>query len=280
MQTPGAFLRRVDYRPVSKLIPLLLFTIQAHADVGMPGPYATQLNSISDEKIQPFFTHQNAEMKCLSTKNNEFLVGIAHQIIIQSSLENVIHTFEYFSAYPEIFESLKQVKLSEKKDPRHFIVEYESIVPIPLVPNTTYLLSYEVKVEPNVNTEHPFKLYRFELLKSNDLKMMDGYAFIQKIGTNETLQEEIDFLDAHWGIAPTLAPGSIWHDTVEETIQTDWALKFRSEDEKISNQEVKKRSIQANSKNKIKECVQNKIPALEFLNQLIKNQTTVEAQKK
>ncbi len=273
MQTPVTFLRRVDCRLLSISISVFLISLSIHlashpAQAALPGPYASKINSLAYPKLKPFFSHRIAGMQCLSTKDNEFLIGIAHQIIIQSSLEKVIHTFEDFSQYPEIFASLKKTKLIEKKDARHFLVEFESIIPIPLVPNTTYQLEYEVKVEPDFSKPDASKIYQFRLEKSNDLKSMDGYALLQKMGPDETLYEELDFIDAEWGIAKTLAPGSIWHDSVEESIQTDWALKFRTEDDKISNKEVRKKSEQANRDDKIKECVKNKISAQQFLEKL------------
>ena len=253
--------REVDRQQVSSLLfsilfsltSVLAFTATAHASL-----YTEKIKSFSLEKLETVFSNHDADVSCLSTPENPFLIGMVHQILIHAPIEKVISVFESFEDYPQIFDGLKRVKLLEKNESKNFLVEFESIIPIPFVPNSVYQVWYRAKVE-----ELPVykKSYLFELKSGNDLKALDGVAVIKKIGPSETLYQEVDFLDVNWGLAKTFAAKSIWPDTVTDTIRSDYGLKFKSESSAMDSREIKKQSRFSVEAKKIEDCVAHQKPA-------------------
>lgn len=228
----------------------LLLTCSAHASL-----YSEKIKVISTDKISSLLQSHETDVVCLSTAENQFLIGMLHQLQIHSSMEKVISVFEDFENYPKIFKDLKRVKIIEKKGLKDFLVEYESIIPLPFVSNSVYQLQYSGKTEekPLVQT-----VYRFQLIKGNDLKSLDGIVVIKKLGPNETLYQELDFLDAEWGIAKTFAAKSIWRDTVTSALESDFGLKFKSENPNMESKEIIKQSRFSVESKKIQNCLDHK----------------------
>ena len=217
--------------------------------------YSERIKNISLDKISSLLKHQETDVVCLSTSDKPFLIGMLHQVLINASIDKVISVFEDFENYSKIFKDLKRVNIIEKRGQQEFVVEYESIIPIPFVSNSIYQLHYFGKVEekPQLQTT-----YRFELIKGNDLKSLDGIIVIKKIGSTETLYQELDFLDADWGIAKTFAAKSIWRDTVTSAIESDFGLKIKSENPKMESKEIIKQSRFSVESKKIQNCLDQK----------------------
>jgi len=247
---------------------LLVSSIPAYAQ-RVVSIYTPKIQAVHFDKLKPFSLSSELNMTCLSTKENPFFIGFAHQITIQSTLENVAKVFENFDAYPEIFDTLKDTKListSEDADKtKHLFVHFESVIPLPFVPNTLYDIWYDISSHQIPDQ----KFYTFQLAKSKDLKSMDGYAFIKKGDANSIIYNEIDFLDANWGIAKNLAPKSIWRDSVSDIIETDYALKFRAEHPEWKAKQVKKEAqfgvSDKQMQKQIDDCLANKKDSMKFL---------------
>ena len=213
------------------------------------------MKNISLEKISSLFPHHDADVICLSTVENPFLIGMVHQVPIHSPIEKVISIFEDFESYPKIFKDLKRVKIIEKSDAKGFLVEYESVIPIPFVPNSVYQLQYRGKTEEKPQFQ---RSYTFELKKGNDLKSLDGVAILRRLGPTETLYQEVDFMDADWGVAKTFGAKAIWKDTISGTFESDFGLKFKSENPNMESREIMKQSRFSVESKKIQDCLDHK----------------------
>ena len=228
----------------------LLFSFSALAN-----SISEKLNHITTDKVTSILTKQDAEMICLSTAENQFLIGMIHQVPIHASIEKVISVFEDFENYSKIFKDLKQVKIVERSSANDLTVQFESIIPIPFVPNSVYEVHYKAQ-----KFEKPtdYKRYDFKLKKGKDFKSLDGVVFIKKISDSETLYQEIDFIEVDLGIAKSFAKKSIWIDSVTGTFESDYGLKFKSENPKMESKEIIKQSRFSVESAAIQSCLDHK----------------------
>ena len=236
----------------------------------MHGVHYENVKKILDQKTITLFSDLSSQMLCLKTADNQFHIGLAHQVYIDGSLEKVKTVFEDFEAYPLIFESIRKTKIIKHSDPKHFLIEFESYVPFPFA-NTIYQMVYELKrISEDQNLEASL-WYQFALEKSKDLKNLDGFALIKKISNDRVLYQELDFLDAHWGAAKTFAPSKIWSQSVEDIIKSDYALKYRVEFPLKTSKEIKKMADQSADEDskKMKKCIESKVDANVFLSKLL-----------
>ena len=250
MQSDGAGQQQQMNQLFSKIFaPFLLLLLTTAANASL---YSEKIKNISLEKISSVFPHHDSDVICLSTPENPFLIGMVHQVPIHSAVEKVIAVFEDFESYPRIFKDLKQVKILEKNGPKDFIVEYENIIPIPFVPNSVYQMQYHGKTEDKPQFQI---IYRFELKKGNELKSLDGVVVIKKLSP---LYQEVDFMDADWGLAKTFAGKTIWQDTVTGSFESDFGLKFKSETPSMESKEIIKQSRFSVERSKIQDCLDHK----------------------
>jgi hypothetical protein len=258
MPEAAAFLKQFLSQSSSILLPLIFATT---AQAEMLGPHAPALEKLNFSSLPAFFPSSQDNMTCLITNNNSLLIGLAHQVLIHAPMDQVVKVFEDYDSYADYFEPLTKstlVKTESTKDVS--VIDFVSEVPIPFVPDTHYRMIY--KTELNQDAQ---KIYSFHLVKSKDLTSLDGLSVIKKITSSDTLYEELDFMDADWGVAKTLAPTSIWTDSIKDMINSDYALKIHTEEPSANRHDVKDRARKMRNSKDQEKCVAEKKSAESFL---------------
>jgi len=224
------------------------------------GPYTKALSELASAKLHPL-GEPGVILKCLSSPSDSLLIGAFHQIPIHAPVAEVYKVFRNFEAYPEWLPGVKSVKILRTEP--SFLVSFEQIIPFPFVPNTRYSVWYE-SLRPAADSI----LIRFQLSASEDLKSLDGYSLLKGTPENETLYSELDFLDAHWGVAKFLSPRSIWKEAVSGFLESDFALKLKSEKPAMSTRELQREARFSVEAPLIEQCVKGKVDASSFLKNL------------
>jgi len=225
------------------------------------GPYTKIIASLPLKDLHPL-PGSDRIFKCLSSKQDPLLIGAFHQSTIKVPFEKVIQIYENFEAYPEFFSSFKKMKILQNKP--NFLISVEGVVPYPFIPNSHYDLWYDSKPVSTPNTA----IYTCQLSKSKDLVSMDGLTMFKKISDQETSFSELDFVNAHWGIAKTLSPKTIWKDTIYGLASGDFELKIKAENPAKSSSDIKKEARFSVNSDEIENCIKQKVDAQLVIDQL------------
>ena len=225
------------------------------------GPYTKIIASLPFNAVHPLPGTERI-FKCLSSKQDPLLIGAFHQTIFKVPFEKVIQVYENYEAYTEFFSSFKKMKMLQGKP--NFLISVEGIVPYPFIPNSHYDLWYDSKPASSPNTA----IYTCQLSKSKDLVSMDGLTMFKKISDQETSFTELDFISAHWGIAKTLSPKTIWKDTIRGLAVGDFELKMRLETPTKSAHDIRRDAQFSVSSDEIDHCIDQKVDAQAMIDQL------------
>lgn len=209
-------------------------------------PYTDRLKKIASsydsEQFKRDYKADGPSIRCFSTPDHPFYIGIEQALRIHAPLARVDATIADISGYSRIFDGMKHsgaLAVSENR----FLTSFEHYIPLPFIPNVKSSILYEV-FRPSADR----RIYRYQLLESNSLTQDDGFIWLEETtgtqGEKEVLFAQFDFFDASWGIAKALAPRKIWNDSVRGLDQSDIALQLKSEnpdwpDEKVLEESKK-----------------------------------------
>jgi hypothetical protein len=220
----------------------------AQTETPAPAPSPSAAPSLSPTPSPPL------ALKCWTTPDNDTYIGIEQTAIIRAPLKTVEQVFDQVSDFTQLFEDLKTSEVRERKDNRYTVFSEQSI-PVPFVANERDELLYEK------DSSKPKEIrYRYQLKSSNHLIANDGMIELQSISPTVTSFKEIDFWDAHWGIAKTFGINRIWKSCVKGIAQSDLAIQLRAENPNWTYKRVKEESIEAVDKLPIEECLKQRSP--------------------
>ena len=213
--------------------------------VDLANNWPSQLN----EKMPDDATRIN--IQCFGTPGNEYYIGVRQQLLIKATFDRVEAVVDNLSAYAKIFDDLVKVDILEK-DKNKWLTFWEQRIPFPFVSNDKTEIFYVLKKSEGI------KFYRYLLKKSNNLKFNDGLIVIEKKSPNETIYTELDFWDANWGIAKSKGVDGIWLDSVRGVIQSDFALKMKSEEPTLADDKILDKSLEMAKALPVREWIKNR----------------------
>lgn len=179
-------------------------------------------------------------LKCLKTLEQPFYIGVIHGLVIHSPFSGVNSLISDFGGNIEIYDGLKKAEI-KNTSANLFEVFSEQWIPLPFVPNEKTVMYYLVNELEVAGKKRA--IFRYQLKQSNHLEKSDGAIILDEIDSKTTRMAEFDFFDADWGILKTLAPSRIWRDSVRALLQTDLAVKIKTENPQLSNKEVHDQSM-------------------------------------
>jgi len=173
---------------------------------------------------------QEMKVQCLETPGQEFYVGIGQLIHINAPFEAVEAVLDDVASYQKLFPGFADVHVVSRQGDRQ-VTAWEQKIPVFFIPNAKYEMEYVIS-KPSASR----KVWRYQLLRSKTVKVDDGLILIESDGPSSTRLVEYDFWDAEWGILKNLAPGRIWHDSLEGLVKTGMAIKLKAENPTKSNE--------------------------------------------
>ncbi len=224
---------------------------------GVRSPYTEVLRkwSMDATVLSSQMSNRTSEFKisCYKTDSNPLYIGLKQEFRIEAPVDRVRELLDGFNHYTELFPDYKEIKVVERSANR-LTVDWEQIIPIPFVSNIRYRMLYEFgRSKPGT------WIFRYQLKESKDLIFNDGIIYLEASGKDQTQYLGYDFMDAHWGIAKTFAPGKIWKDSVEGIVISDLIVKLKSENPTLSYKEVQQQAKKKSPKELVRSCVDNKI---------------------
>jgi hypothetical protein len=217
-------------------------------------PLKVHLSAGADEyKEKAKALSDNILLYCFSDSGNDLYIGAAQYMTIGAPISTVERVLRNFDDYSKLFDGLV-ASSAEKNGEEKFQLSTEQYVPVPLVSNIRTRMQYQIEKE-NGRT-----LFRYQLVKSNNLKFYDGFILLTPGKDQTTEFIEYDFWSADWGMAKMLGKESIWIDSLSAMYQTDVAIKMRAENKSLSDKEVLKASTATAKKQNFKECFKDRTP--------------------
>jgi hypothetical protein len=203
----------------------------------------------------------NISLACLETTDSKNYIGLWHNLTIKAPLKDVANILENFNNYPDFFEGIENSKLIKKIDQFNYLVEFENKSPVFFIPNIQYQMEYKIS---DLKNGKFFRYHLSSLYPQKNIIFSDGVIYLTEVN-GVTKFYELDFFKADWGIAEKLASTKIWPDSIKELVISDFELKIKAENLKITKNEKQNAVKKLLDQLIIEKCVKNKINAADFL---------------
>ena len=221
------------------------------------GPYVEYLDKKITEEKDPVkdkamdFDH-SIKVACLKNEDHPLYILAAQYYSVVAPLAQVEKVLREFSAYPQLFDGLVDIKVEELGTDL-FSLAMEQSVPVPFASNIKTTMKYKIEKDRNK------VIFRYHLVKSNNLNFYDGFILLKAVDDQHTEIKEFDFWDADWGIAKMVGTESLYNQSLQAIYQTDLAIKWRSEKSDESYREIKTKSIAAAKEQSFKKCFRERV---------------------
>ncbi|MGZ3787380.1 MAG: hypothetical protein ACXVLQ_02590 [Bacteriovorax sp.] len=250
--------------------PLLKADLKIESRNLVISPYTDVIEKISEKEIAELFKKYslnqtgNIGLTCLETNESKLYIGLWHGLAINSKLLEAAKVLEDFEKYSEVFEGIENSKVIKKTDSDKWIVEFENKSPVFFLPNIHYQMEYALSPVTNGRL---YKYHLSTLYQQNNITFSDGLILLKE-ENGKTKFYELDFFNANWGVAGKIAGSNIWRDSVKELAVSDFELKFKAENVKLSSAEKKEKVHSflklVSEEHLIEKCIEDKVSAKKF----------------
>lgn len=162
-------------------------------------------------------------LQCFDTPGDSDVIGIEQVMHVAAPLARVKEVVDDIDHYKEIFSGYDDIHV-EERDGNRWLTFWEQHIPVFLVPNVKYRMTYLIDTSVKGRV-----VYRYQLKAAGQIKTSDGIIVLEDDGQGATRYTEYDFFKAEYGLLKTFAPGRIWKDSVEGMFLSDVAFKLRAE---------------------------------------------------
>jgi hypothetical protein len=230
-------------------------------DTKLPGPKSpyTQILLKAHKDWATLQAHIPAEeadpltIRCIETPGEEFYVGLEQHMTVAAPMESVDKVISDLDNYKNLFPGFEDVKIIEKNE-NLWTSEWEQIIPVFFIPNIKYQMSYLID-----HSQKDRSFYRYQLKESGNIYHFDGLIVLERVNTKRTKYTEFDFYNANYGPLKVFAPSSIWKDGVHDLVQSDFAVKLKSENPDWDYAKIKKQSETLADAFPIEPALKNKV---------------------
>jgi hypothetical protein len=203
------------------------------------------------------------KIQALSTEGDAYFIGVVQMMTIKAPLATVAGFLDHFEEYPKYFDGLKKAQILETKienEESLFRIYFEQSVPVPFIPNDKSEMIYSVKT---IGTSKRFDRYQFRT--GNDLISNDGIIILDALSTRLTRYVEFDFWNANWGIAKTFGAKKIWDNSLSGLVQSDLAIKLKSENPTWTEKQVVSESKKMADDYPVEDRFKNRVDSKKWL---------------
>ena len=192
-------------------------------------------------------------LRCFETQGHSDVIGVAHGLVIRASVKRVVSIIEDYDHYKDLFEDT--ISVHTRPIPNGLFESWEQKAPMIFLPNTRF------SINTLIHDELPQrKIWHSRLVSSNQLLGNDVFVAVYPLDTERTYYWEVDFINAKWGIASSVAMGSIWSGAVESTVVSDLDIKFRAENPSWRFAQVRDFAKKRVDARLVDQCVKHRVP--------------------
>lgn len=218
-------------------------------------PLAKTMKKLSSETVpagSPPIT-----LDCFGLEGNDLYMGVKQVMDIDANMSVVDSILNDFPHYGDLFPGLKKAEIL-MRDGNKLKTAWETIVPLPFVPNVKYEMIYVLE-SPTPDQ----RIFHYHLREAGSMKFSDGFILLKKINEKLTRYIEYDFYDAEWGPAKVMGNHRLWYDSIEGLAHSDLAIKFKAENPSWDHKRAKKEAGWSLKSDHIdvlvNACIKNKI---------------------
>lgn len=241
------------------LISIVAFLLAAPGH-GSPPPHGTYSDwldrLLTDQQYEVLFQEtpdDSVKLNCLETEGRKYFIGVVQNMKVKAPIQVLTEVVSGIGSYAELFPGYAAIREVSREGSR-VLTYWEQKIPVFFVPNVSYEMDYDLRLE-----DPSLKIFRYKLHQPGDLKESDGFIILKKISDSETRYLEIDFFDANWGVLEVFAPSRIWTDSVEGLYLSDLAFLLKAEHLDWSNRrcrEAAEKALKALRPRPGEQCVQ------------------------
>lgn len=200
-------------------------------------------------------------LRCLETKDHPLYIGLEQMQWIDAPIDRVAQAVDDIDRYTEIFPGFAQIKIT-RRDQNKWETYWEQKIPVPLVPNVRYEMTYLID-----RSSPARRIYRYQLKASKDLIASDGVIILERdpADSRRTRYTEYDFYDAHWGLAKTFGQDRLWRENVEGIALSDLGLRLKAENPDKNGEWIRTAARKLLFSTRTDHKCENKAPATSLL---------------
>ncbi len=191
-------------------------------------------------------------LDCFDHLDDRHAVGVIQRFVIHAELKTVQNVLEDFESYKDLFAETVRVE-ADKQNPFEWLITWTQSAPVIFASRPQHELYYKISSEPKA------KIYRTSLKKSTHLIYSQGLIKLVELDSQNTLYFESDFYNANWGLAKIEGTKSLFERNIKELVQTDIALKIKSENPLMPSREAQKKVDLKIYDSEIQKCVEQKL---------------------
>ncbi len=163
------------------------------------------------------------EITAIRYSDDPWYVGVRKRMIIDAPLSRVEKVLDNIDDFEIMFSEFDEIRI-DKRESNRVLSYWDRPAPMIFAGRIQIKLAYYYD-----KSKKNRKLYRIELVASDNLYFMDGLIVIEKFGKNKTKYTSYDFSLAKLGIAKIIGVQGLWNRSFEGVVKGDMAIKYRSE---------------------------------------------------
>ena len=191
-------------------------------------------------------------LRCFETNQHSEVIGVAHAVVIRTSAARLVTIIEDYDHYKDLFEDTVQVRVSPV--PHGLLESWEQKAPVIFLPNTRFTVNTFIRDEMPQR-----KIWHSRLVSSNQLLGNDVFVAVYPLDSGKSYYWEVDFINAKWGLASSIAMGRIWAGAVSDIAVADLDIKLRAENPGWSYDRVRESAKKQLDPQLVDQCVNHRI---------------------
>lgn len=191
-------------------------------------------------------------LRCFETVGHPDVIGVSHGLIIRSSASRVTAIIDDYAHYKDLFEDIVAVRT--KPIANGLFEAWEQKAPLIFLPHTRFSLNTLIHDEMPTR-----KVWHSRLVSSNQLLGNDVFVAVYPLDNERAYYWEVDFTNANWGLASSIAMSTIWSGAVSSTVVSDLDIKFRAENPTWSFARVREFAKQRADDHLVDHCVNHRV---------------------
>lgn len=188
-------------------------------------------------------------IRAIKTPGHSNYIGFVAHYTVDVPIERAIQTNDDFESYPKIWDTLIEVRVTDRQANR-VITSWHRKAPAFFLPNLHYRLLYISE------RQGPKRMvYRQQLIDGNAMNFCDALIVFDALSPAQTRVTIINFFDANFGPFRGAIESLIWRRSIEGNYKDNMALKARLEHPDWSLKQIVKYAEDALDQNPIPEIL-------------------------
>ena len=200
---------------------------------------------------------KSLEIACVATPRAEGYIGMVQRMTIEASAGAVASVLDDVDHFKDLFPDTVDVRIvaGTRSGPR-YVSAWLQRPPFFFMPDIAYELSHLVD-----KTMPGRWIYRYKLLRGDELIASDGLVVLDALGPTTTLFTEYDFFNGQWGLVPNSV---VWQESLRGAFHSDVAVKLRAEHADWSYADIAKEAKRLTSAHsaQLAQCYEQRKPVL------------------